>query len=50
MELVTFHERGQVTEGLQMLPAGEDNIDAIVSLLATDTGNTVDVFAWVTEV
>ncbi len=47
MELVTFHERGHVIEGLQMRHAGEDDIDAIVSLLATDTGNTADAFAWV---
>jgi ribosomal protein S18 acetylase RimI-like enzyme len=47
MEMVTFHERGHVIEGLQMLPAGKDDIDAIVSLLSTDTGNTTDVFAWV---
>lgn len=47
MELLTFHERGHVTEGLQMREAGKDDIDAIVSLLSTDTGNTADVLAWV---
>jgi ribosomal protein S18 acetylase RimI-like enzyme len=47
MELRTFHERGRVTEGLVMRQADEDDIDAIVSLLATDTGNITDTLAWV---
>lgn len=46
MVLGTFHERGRVTEGLEMRRADEDDIDDIVSLLATDTGNTADVLAW----
>ncbi|HEV2580281.1 MAG TPA: GNAT family N-acetyltransferase [Ktedonobacteraceae bacterium] len=47
MMLGTFHERGHVIEGLHMRQAGEDDIDAIVTLLATDTGNVVDTLAWV---
>jgi N-acetylglutamate synthase-like GNAT family acetyltransferase len=47
MELGMFYERGRVTEGLLMREANEDDIDAIVSLLATDTGNTADTLAWV---
>lgn len=47
MQLGIFRERGRVTEGLLMWQAGEDDIDAIVSLLATDTGNITDTLAWV---
>jgi ribosomal protein S18 acetylase RimI-like enzyme len=47
MVLGTLHERGRVTEGLEMRRAGEDDIDGIVSLLATDSGNVADVLAWV---
>ena len=47
MALGTFHERGHATEGLHMRQAGEEDIDAIVSLLATDSGNSADVLAWV---
>ena len=47
MMLETFHERGHATEGLEMRQAGEDDIDTIVSMLATDTGNVADTLAWV---
>jgi ribosomal protein S18 acetylase RimI-like enzyme len=47
MELGTFHERGLVTEGLHMRQAGEEDIDTLVSILATDNGNPTDVLAWI---
>jgi ribosomal protein S18 acetylase RimI-like enzyme len=47
MQLSAFHERGHSSEGLHMRRAGEDDIDTIVSILATDTGNAADTLAWV---
>jgi ribosomal protein S18 acetylase RimI-like enzyme len=47
MMLGTFHERRYVTEGLHMRQASEDDIDTIVTILATDTGNIADTVAWV---
>jgi ribosomal protein S18 acetylase RimI-like enzyme len=49
MWLGTFHERGRRTTGLSMRRAEARDIDTIVSLLATDTGNVEEVRAWVTE-
>ena len=49
MWLGTFHERGRRSEGLLMRRADARDIDTIVSLLATDSGNVEDVKAWVTE-
>ena len=49
MWLGTFHERGRRSEGLSMRRADAGDIDTIVSLLATDSGNVEDVKAWVTE-
>ena len=49
MWLGTFHERGRRSEGLSMRRAGAGDIDTIVSLLATDSGNVDEVRAWVTE-
>lgn len=49
MWLGTFHERGRRTPGLSMRRADARDIDTIVSLLATDSGNTAEVKAWVTE-
>jgi ribosomal protein S18 acetylase RimI-like enzyme len=49
MWLGTFHERGRRTEGLSMRRAGVEDIDTIVSFLATDSGNVEGVKAWVTE-
>src|SRR5579864_1975744 len=47
MMLETFHERGHRTAGLLMRRANENDIDTIVSMLASDTGNTTDTLAWV---
>jgi len=49
MWLGTFHERGRRSEGLLMRRADAGDINTIVSLLATDSGNVEDVKAWVTE-
>jgi ribosomal protein S18 acetylase RimI-like enzyme len=49
MWLGTLRERGRRTRGLSMRRAGVEDIDAIVTLLATDSGNLEDVKAWVTE-
>ncbi|HEU0002652.1 MAG TPA: GNAT family N-acetyltransferase [Ktedonobacteraceae bacterium] len=49
MWLGTFHERGRRSEGLSMRRANTGDIDTIVSLLATDSGNVDEVKAWVTE-
>ena len=49
MWLGTFHERGRRTPGLSMRRADAHDIDTIVSFLATDSGNTEEVKAWVTE-
>lgn len=49
MWLGTLHERGRRSEGLSMRRADAGDIDTIVSLLATDSGNVEDVKAWVTE-
>ncbi len=49
MWLGTFHERGRRTPGLSMRRADAQDIDTIVSFLATDSGNTGEVKAWVTE-
>lgn len=49
MWLGTFHERGRRTEGLSMRRAGVENIDTIVSFLASDSGNVEGVKEWVTE-
>ncbi len=49
MWLGTFHERGRRTEGLSMRRAGMEDIDTIVSFLATDSGNVKGVREWVTE-
>ena len=49
MWLGTFHERGRRTAGLSMRRAGMDDIDTIVSFLATDSGNVEGVKGWVTE-
>jgi ribosomal protein S18 acetylase RimI-like enzyme len=49
MWLGTFHERGRRTEGLSMRRAYTGDIDSIVSLLATDSGNFEGVKEWVTE-
>lgn len=49
MWLGTFHERGRRTEGLSMRRAGTEDIDTIVSFLATDSGNVEGVKGWVTE-
>ena len=50
MWLGTFHERGRRTEGLSMRRAYTGDIDSIVSLLATDSGNFEGVKEWVTGV
>ena len=49
MWLGTFHERRRRTEGLSMRQANAGDIDAMVSLLATDNGNFDSVREWVTE-
>jgi ribosomal protein S18 acetylase RimI-like enzyme len=49
MWLGTFHERGRRTEGLSMRRADVEDIDTVVSFLATDSGNVEGVKAWVTE-
>ena len=49
MWLGTFHERGRRTAGLSMRRAGVEDIDTIVSFLATDSGNVEGVKGWVTE-
>ncbi len=49
MWLGTFYERGHRAEGLSMRRAGVEDIDTIVSFLATDSGNVEGVKAWVTE-
>ena len=49
MWLGTFHQRGRRTPGLSMRRAGSQDIDTIVSLLATDSGNVEGVKGWVTE-
>ena len=49
MWLGTFHERGRRTPGLHMRRADAQDIDTIVTFLATDSGNTEDVKTWVTE-
>lgn len=54
MVLGTFHERGKMMEGggergeLLVRQANADDIDTIVSILAADSGNRVDVQAWIT--
>lgn len=47
MELETFHERGIVKEGLSMRRATPDDLEAIVAILAADSGNTDETRAWV---
>jgi ribosomal protein S18 acetylase RimI-like enzyme len=49
MWLGAFHERGRRTPGLLMRRADARDIDTIVSLLATDSGNVEEVKRWVTE-
>ena len=49
MWLGTFQERGRRTPGLNMRRADAQDIDTIVSFLATDSGNSGEVKAWVTE-
>ena len=49
MWLGTFHERGRRTAGLSMRRAGVEDIETIVSFLATDSGNVEGVREWVTE-
>ncbi|HKV59989.1 MAG TPA: GNAT family N-acetyltransferase [Ktedonobacteraceae bacterium] len=49
MWLGTFHERERRSEGLSMRRADAGDINTIVSLLATDSGNVDEVRAWVTE-
>ncbi|MGH2493922.1 MAG: GNAT family N-acetyltransferase [Ktedonobacteraceae bacterium] len=49
MWLGTFRERGRRSEGLSMRRADAVDIDTIVSLLATDSGNVDEVRVWVTE-
>jgi ribosomal protein S18 acetylase RimI-like enzyme len=49
MWLGTFHERGRRTQGLSMRRAGSEDIDTIVSFLASDSGNVEGVKEWVTE-
>lgn len=49
MWLGTFHERGRRAGGLAMRQANAGDIDTIVSVLATDSGNFDSVRAWVTE-
>lgn len=49
MWLVTFHERGRRTGGLSMRRAGIEDIESIVSFLATDSGNVEGVRKWVIE-
>ncbi len=49
MWLDTFHERGRRTPGLLMRRADAQDIDTIVTFLATDSGNVEEVKRWVTE-
>lgn len=49
MWLGTFNERGRRTPGLSMRRADAQDIDTIVSFLATDSGNVEGVKSWVTE-
>jgi ribosomal protein S18 acetylase RimI-like enzyme len=49
MWLGTFRERGRRTQGLSMRRADVEDIDTIVSFLATDSGNVDGVKGWVTE-
>src|SRR5579859_1487956 len=49
MWLETFRERGRRTPGLSMRRADVEDIDTIVSFLATDSGNVEGVRSWVTE-
>jgi ribosomal protein S18 acetylase RimI-like enzyme len=49
MWLGAFHERGRRTPGLSMRRADAQDIDTIVSFLATDSGNVEGVKSWVTE-
>jgi ribosomal protein S18 acetylase RimI-like enzyme len=49
MALGTFLERRNVHKGLRIRQANKNDLDAIVSILATDSGNVVSVSHWVAE-
>jgi ribosomal protein S18 acetylase RimI-like enzyme len=49
MELESLRERGIVKEGLSTRRAAPDDLEAIVSILASDTGNTDETRAWVSH-
>lgn len=49
MWLGTFHERGRRSGGLLMRQANTRDIETIVSLLATDSGNFASVREWVAK-
>lgn len=49
MVLGTFRERGNVHEGLDIRQANRTDLDAIISILATDSGNKDSISRWVTK-
>ncbi len=49
MVLGTFRERGNVHEGLEIRQANKLDLDAIVSILATDSGDVESISRWITK-
>ena len=49
MVLGTFRERRQTHKGLDIRQATKQDLDAIVSILATDSGNVESINEWVTK-
>ena len=49
MVLGTFRERRKVHKGLHIRQANRQDLDAIVSILATDSGNVESIRQWITK-
>jgi ribosomal protein S18 acetylase RimI-like enzyme len=49
MVLGTFRERHKVHKGLDIWQANKQDLDAIISILATDTGNVESISQWVAK-
>jgi ribosomal protein S18 acetylase RimI-like enzyme len=49
MELETFQERGKVNKGMYIRQANQQDLEAIVSILATDSGNVDSISQWVAK-
>ncbi|MGZ6387569.1 MAG: GNAT family N-acetyltransferase [Ktedonobacteraceae bacterium] len=49
MVLGTFRERRKTHKGLNIRQANKEDLDAIVSILATDSGNVESIKEWVTK-